>query len=248
MRRGYWYFNSRVSVVNRDGILHYQNKRWHQYSFYSTPMTVCRFFSRLQAHSIFKSSCCPNRKNCAAVSGLLRKIKSESSIHSVKPYAISAFLICSEQKLREQYSSSRRGLFWTHFYSQIRNYRYGISKNSNFRVTFSAIRNSFCKNMKAKNAGSTQRWLGNCGSSIFIWQRWFLNTFFIVARVGINENRTSVEKTDGGSAHYKYYTALHRHYRFQPNIARFAGPVMRVRRFLWEGVGLCCGFVGAQLF
>ena len=87
-------------------------------------------------------------------------------------------------------------------------------------------------------------------------------------------NRTSVGKSDGGpafhtyilwelffrlnriagqaktvctdsSVHYKYYTALHRYYSLHPDIAQFAGSVMRVRRFLGEGAGLCRGFVGA---
>jgi len=74
-------------------------------------MTVYRFFQPFADAQLFQVGVLPEQKNCAAVSGLLRKIKSESSIHSVKPYAISAFCICPEQKMREQYSYSRRGLF-----------------------------------------------------------------------------------------------------------------------------------------
>ena len=128
------------------------------------------------------------------------------------------------------------------FYPRPQNYRYGISENPSLRATFSALRNSFCNNTKVKNAGSTQRWLGKCGSSIYFRQRRFLNTFsFSHIFDYLKTEPASGNPTEGlpftyilwelyfrlyriagqaktvcpdSSAHYKYYTALHRYYSF----------------------------------
>ena len=103
-------------------------------------------------------------------------LKSESSIHSVKPYASWSIFISRTSNCGSSIHIPREAALNT-FYSRFRNYRYGISENSSLRKSFSVLRNSFYDNMKTKNAGSTQRWLGICGSSIYFRQKRFLNTF-----------------------------------------------------------------------
>ena len=82
-----------------------------------------------------------------------------------------------------------------------------IQKNV-LRAPFSALRNSFCKNMKAKNAGSTQLWLDKCGSSIIFLAEAVSEHFFILARAEINET----EPASGDPTEVLSITSITPHY------------------------------------